>query len=66
MVENPPLSTRMEQQRITQAAVVVVPLSPLWTQLEPHNQRQIAQLLAELIRRIQLCSLNLEANHHEP
>ena len=39
---------------------------PLWRQLDPLCQQQLAQCLAELIRRIRRPPLVLEAESHEP
>lgn len=52
MTENPYLTVGAEQQQV-QMEMATTPLPPLWTQLEHHRQKQIAQLLAELIRRCQ-------------
>ncbi len=64
MTETPHLSNRTEQQR-TWMKSAAGPLPPLWTALERHEQQQIGQLLAELIRRTQRQRLNLEGRHHE-
>ena len=37
----------------------------LWQQLAPHQQKQLAQQLAELIQRIRNSSSFPEKNHHE-
>ncbi|GEM_PF-5477628 len=45
-----------------------VPLPGLWSQLDPSRQRQMAQLLAELIRRIRRPGSNVveEVNDEQP
>jgi len=65
MVKNPHLSIRTEQQPTTAVARVAISPPPLWKHLNPQDQKQMAQLLAELIRRIQRQALNLKVKHDE-
>ena len=68
MAENPPLSVETEQHR-TQLEIAAAPrghpLPSLWTHLEQHKQKQMAQLVAELIRRTRRQPLNWEEREHE-
>lgn len=65
MVENPHLSIRTEQQSTNAVARVDISPPPLWKHLNSQDQKQMAQLLAELILRIQRSALNLKVNHDE-
>lgn len=64
MVKNPPPSLWIEQQGQMQAAIAVIS-PPLWHHLNPQNQKQLVQLLAELIRRRQLAPADLKDNQYE-
>ena len=64
MAENPHLSVKAEQHR-TQMEIAAVALPSLWTHLEQHRQKQMAQLVAELIQRTQRQPLNREERDHE-
>jgi hypothetical protein len=39
---------------------------PLWSQIDPASRRQLAQQIAELIRRIRLPNPQMEVRNHEP
>jgi hypothetical protein len=39
---------------------------PLWSQIDPASRRQLAQQIAELIRRIRLPNSQMEVSDHEP
>ena len=64
MAENPRLTSIIEEV-VTPMEVVALPLPPLWNHLAPHEQRQLAQLVGELIRRIRNQTLQLEGRHHD-
>jgi hypothetical protein len=40
-------------------------LPPIWSELESHRRQQLAQCLAQLIRRIQLQTKSVEVNHEQ-
>jgi hypothetical protein len=40
-------------------------LPEVWTQLDPLRQQQLAQQLAELIRRLRLTTMSPEGSDHE-
>lgn len=65
MVENSHLSIRTEQQPITAVARADISSPPLWKQLNAQEQKQMAQLLATLIRRVQSSTLSLKVNYDE-
>lgn len=65
MAEHPHLSIRKEQQLTTVMAKVTTSPPPLWKHLNPQEQKQMAQLLAELIRRTQRQARNLKVVHDE-
>lgn len=64
MAENPHLSVETEQHR-TQMEIAAVALPSLWTHLEQHKQKQMAQIVAELLRRTRRQPLNREGRDHE-
>jgi hypothetical protein len=59
-----PLTRRLATQ--PQPKEPVNGLPRLWTELEPQRQQQLAQHLAELIRRIRLQANQMESKSHEP
>jgi hypothetical protein len=65
MSENRHLANRAEEQR-TWMEIAATPLPSLWTDLKSDEQRQIGQLLAELIRRTQRQRFQREGRQHEP
>ena len=64
MAENPHLSVAAEQPR-TQMESAASPPPSLWTHLEQAKQKQLAHLVAELIRRRRRQPLNREGDAHE-
>jgi hypothetical protein len=65
MVENPHLSIRTEQQSTTRVTMVALSPSPLWKHLNPQERKQLAQLLAELVRRTRRQAPNLKVSYDE-
>jgi len=56
------MQSRQHQPSTQQSNVAPVPLT-LWSQLPPSNQRQLAHLVADLIRRVRAAAQDKENDH---